>query len=57
MSFLSSVHVAWLLVLVGGCANVLSLELLLQRDRQAGQVITPAQFAYIAAEGFVQSVE
>lgn len=42
----------WVLILVGCCCNVLSLEFITQRDKGAGHLITFAQFLFISCEGF-----
>ncbi|XP_061630367.1 UDP-xylose and UDP-N-acetylglucosamine transporter [Phyllopteryx taeniolatus] len=44
---------AVLLVFVGCCSNVVSLELLVREFPGCGNIVTFAQFAFIALEGFV----
>uniref|UniRef100_A0A1B0CTY7 Putative udp-n-acetylglucosamine transporter n=1 Tax=Lutzomyia longipalpis TaxID=7200 RepID=A0A1B0CTY7_LUTLO len=58
MSFLPKVSnwkaaIAILLVFVGCCSNVVFLELLVKYDPGSGNLITFAQFAFIAIEGFI----
>uniref|UniRef100_A0A1L8DEL9 Putative udp-n-acetylglucosamine transporter n=1 Tax=Nyssomyia neivai TaxID=330878 RepID=A0A1L8DEL9_9DIPT len=58
MSFLPkitnwSAAIAIALVFVGCCSNVVFLELLVKYDPGSGNLITFAQFAFIAIEGFI----
>ena len=46
-------QLAILLVLVGCMSNVIFLELMIQEDPGAGNLITFSQFLVIALEGFV----
>jgi len=46
-------QLAILMVLIGCCSNVIFLELMIQQDPGAGNLVTFSQFLVIAIEGFV----
>jgi UDP-xylose/UDP-N-acetylglucosamine transporter B4 len=50
---LSPAAMGWLMIMVGCCSNVLSLEFITKRDKSSGHLITFAQFAYLTAEGLL----
>jgi len=54
---ISPALIAWLLILLGCSANVISLELITSRDKGAGNLVTCAQFLYLATEGFIQQFD